>query len=440
MKNIIILLFLVTTLSCSEKEALKFPEKLYPIEVNEKYGYINVTGEKVIDALFDEARDFNDSFAIVTINKKEGVINLKGEFIINPTFDEISFNKQGYFALKIANNLYKLKKLNEKGTVLQEPIESIMGFGDSLFRVYVVQNGYSFNYLMNGKGQRVSQNFKTIINNGSLLEFSKGKQVVGTMGFEDKYGLMDYHGKIVLNDIYESIGEFNEGLMGISLNGYYGFLDTSFKMKIYNKYYYASDFSEGLADCAIVASPTELKYGYIDRNGKTVIPFSFDDASHFENGVARVGIGQNRGGQRISMEAKKEHDYITFGFIDKKGKFIIPPIYKSINSNSNFSSQIDPVNHDGMIVLQYEKKFGAFDTLGKQIIPFEYDFIDIFRNNLAKYEKNDEKGIINSKGEKFLSVKGAKSLYFNNFDENGIAKIVIDDRIRYVTKRGKYIW
>jgi len=46
-------------------------------------------------------------------------------------------------------------------------------------------------------------------------------------------------------------------------------------------------FKEGLV-------PVELngKYGYIDINARTVIPFKYGSAYEFESGKARVGLGK----------------------------------------------------------------------------------------------------------------------------------------------------
>jgi hypothetical protein len=78
------------------------------------------------------------------------------------------------------------------------------------------------------------------------------------------------------------------------------------------------DFSEGLA-----AVCKGFKWGYVDTAGNVVIPYQYDDADSFSNGVARVGI-----------EEGEEFDwhYIYF-YIDKTGKktgeTAEPPTYTS---------------------------------------------------------------------------------------------------------------
>lgn len=67
-----------------------------------------------------------------------------------------------------------------------------------------------------------------------------------------------------------------------------------------------SGFSEGLA-------PVKKgeKWGYIDKSGKEIIPFRFEEASLFEGGAAAVKLGEK------------------YGFIDKAGKMLIAPQYET---------------------------------------------------------------------------------------------------------------
>ncbi|MDR1120865.1 MAG: WG repeat-containing protein [Dysgonamonadaceae bacterium] len=56
------------------------------------------------------------------------------------------------------------------------------------------------------------------------------------------------------------------------------------------------------------------KYGYIDDEGKEVVPFQYDDAWRFSEGLASV-----------ELDGK-------YGFIDKTGKVVIPIIYEMVGN------------------------------------------------------------------------------------------------------------
>jgi WG containing repeat len=69
------------------------------------------------------------------------------------------------------------------------------------------------------------------------------------------------------------------------------------------QYSAVSSFSEGLA----AVRNQEHKWGYIDTRGQLVIPFMFQSASQFSDGLAQAELNQK------------------FGYIDKSGNFVIRP-------------------------------------------------------------------------------------------------------------------
>lgn len=66
------------------------------------------------------------------------------------------------------------------------------------------------------------------------------------------------------------------------------------------KWDYQCEYSEGLA-CV----KKNHRYGFIDRNGKLVIPLNYSNAGNFSEGMAYVSEGGK------------------YGFIDKTGKVVI---------------------------------------------------------------------------------------------------------------------
>ena len=53
------------------------------------------------------------------------------------------------------------------------------------------------------------------------------------------------------------------------------------------------------------------KFGWINKRGQLVIPAQFDGGGHFTDGLAPAKVGGQHG---------------SYGYIDRTGKFVIPPL------------------------------------------------------------------------------------------------------------------
>lgn len=109
--------------------------------------------------------------------------------------------------------------------------------------------------------------------------------------------------------------EFKQmGLRPYKINdryGFYGYVDGK-EVRIEPDFHYAEDFKEGRA----VVGYNE-KYGYVDEKGKIVIPLIFDLAYSFSESIAKV-----------KMRNK-------YGYINKDGKIIIDFIYDDAKDFKN---------------------------------------------------------------------------------------------------------
>lgn len=80
---------------------------------NEKYGFIDLSGNIVIPFDFDEARDFHDGLAAVKINGKWGFINHNGSVVIDAIYNEASDFSENLASLRLNGQLYVIDKNGE---------------------------------------------------------------------------------------------------------------------------------------------------------------------------------------------------------------------------------------------------------------------------------------------------------------------------------------
>lgn len=138
-------------------------------------------------------------------------------------------------------------------------------------------------------------------------------------------------------------------------------------------------------------------YGFIDKNGKVVIPYQFDDGYDFKEGIASV---------------KKDG---RFYYIDRTGKKIIN---RDFRDAMPFSEGVAAVSDNG--------KWGYIDKTGKEIIPLIFDNASDFKNGVAEVKKNGKTIYIDKNGNETFK----DELFFKNNEKGGYS---------FVNKKGKII-
>jgi hypothetical protein len=121
---------------------------------------------------------------------------------------------------------------------------------------------------------------------------------------------------------------------------YSGYVNAQGKLVIPFAHYYADDFSDGMAQITVEAdvSQEELeegkrrndatvreKHGYIDTTGKVVVPPKFNRAEAFRWGIARVGVKHLVVDPNDPIHPGKTEAVFHYGFIDKKGRYLVEP-------------------------------------------------------------------------------------------------------------------
>lgn len=88
------------------------------------------------------------------------------------------------------------------------------------------------------------------------------------------------------------------------------------------------------------------------------------------------------------------------GFINAKGKVVIPAEYSFVGEFSNC----------GLSLVNNGKKYGFINKKGQKVIDLKYDYADNFHEGLAYVEIDKEKYFINSKDEKIIDLKKYKQV------------------------------
>lgn len=198
--------------------------------------------------------------------------------------------------------------------------------------------------------------------------------------------------------------DLKEGMRAVEKDSKWGFMNEEGKLVIPYMYDAADDFSEGIA-----TAKKDGKVGYIDKNNKIVIPFTFAGAIPFSGGVAMVVTQTGPTTAKYWMIDKtgaqaspQTYDGIKFlddqrygiimkdkkyGLLYRNAKEMLPPVYDKVQ-----------FIFDQLIGVQKDGKWGFADTLNRLVIPMEYEEVGVFEKGIAEATKDGKKGFIDLKG------------------------------------------
>jgi hypothetical protein len=267
-----------------------------------KWAIIDVNGNQITDFEFDHIDNyFVEGLCLVWKDNKKGFINLSGDIVIECKYNDARRFNNGYAQFD-------------------------RGFLDKDGKEYHIP--FSYGSIYNSEGEFASvkkDNYKWIVINkkcepifeivaGYLSEFKEGVAIFK----KSKYGFIDNTGKQISDDDYYEAQPFSEGLAYVG-SGYINknniFVIPPDKLKgswggyNYTKYY---PFSEGLA----LVKTFDNHYGFIDKKGNLVIKlrYNYDKVESFKNGLAAVEP------ETIFANNGNDSFFTTeIGFINKNG-------------------------------------------------------------------------------------------------------------------------
>lgn len=233
------------------------------------------------------------------------------------------------------------------------------------------------------------------------------------LGLEGR--LLDASGKMLDEPVFEDIGPFQEGLSAVKMEGQWGFIDRDLRQVIPFSYDGVLAFLHGW--CAV---SKDGKWGFIDRRGEWVIQPQWEEVRAFphpdSNSLARVRIGE------------------VWGFINRKGKLVIPAQYDyayafiasstlvrdaAMQGEPDYWKLIDetgatisterwkfafgfPYNDLPASVQAQDGRWGFLNPDGTYLFEPQWDSTLDFRDGYAVVRRNGKSGMIDLEGRQII--------------------------------------
>ena len=326
LKILLLLLLPIATLS---KAFAQEKDNIFTVNLGSttRYAIINKTAKLVKILKYDTFKDSIDNLTIVSYKEKVGYIDKSGKEIIPLRYDF------GYdFEDGVA--IVGFDKMEQSGDI-------------------------SFNSKRYGI---INKSGKVIvpIEFAKIEHFSVGLALVQKSIFGTDPFFVDKTGKTIISG-YNSASSFSEGLACVGKKEENPLYKESEKAKPQPKAkQFTGGFEISVASISLHDSKYLIRYGFIDKNNQIIIPFEYEDAGDFSEGMAFV----KRNGK--------------YGFIDKTGKEVIPFEYDKAN---NFEK--------GLAVVERGGKTGVINKEGKIIVPIEYSKVRLMSETLIAVVDRD---------------------------------------------------
>lgn len=321
-----------------------FSEGLAPVRINDKWGFIDRTGKMVIAPQFNPWQEqFNAYFSegLVAINltsakvqgkegndargTRWGFADKTGKIVIPAKFEG-----DYYAPPHFSDGLAVIGGTFIGTTIATFGVHNKFGYIDKTGTLVIPQKyDEAYDFFEGMASVRIGEKYGFIDKTGKLViaamydSPSYFKDGVAVVEINKLSFVIDKNNKKVFDQGYLHLGTFYEGLARFEVDGRIGFIDSKGNVKIKPAFEYGSPesirlmyFSEGLCHFEEVNDAARNnrnlfygRYGYINKDGKVMIPAQFNYAGPFKNGIAVVSMNGN------------------YGYINKTGKFIIPPIF-----------------------------------------------------------------------------------------------------------------
>ena len=284
----------------------------------------------------------------------------------------------------------------------------------------------------------------------------------------EKYGLLGADGHVIVEPQYDFITSFSEGYAGARNFDGNTFLIDSLGRTTDIPAGYHPEWSEFLAyegGCysdGLFCLIKEGKFGLLDKSGKEVIPFIYDNKYIVLNGwcVLKRYVKErkeyeymvvDKNGHSYQCSEEEYHGQIgqymllkrdgKYGLIDQNGKTALTFKYNSIDERGDY------------IVADNEGQTYIFDRLLKECMSFESDDnlqIRVIKDDIILLCDLESKryGYMNMKGELLagcLYEDGSMENVYLNLDgedhliTHGLAMLCVGDRCGFVDKEGRIV-
>lgn len=344
-----------------------YEENSLRVKKDGKYGLINLDGKLILNTEYEEITAVSGIKNSLKTKKdgKYGVVNTEGTTIIENKYADITnLGKDDKSGFIVKDDDGKYGVVSYTGTqVLDNKYEAIEKIHAN--DMYVILEGNN-QKLINKDGSIVLENgfdkIKTILankENGVIYEKN------------GKYGVMNLSGETTLTADNEDLQEAKDGIYLAKRSGKYGIVDSNNNVKVEFKFNSAA-YNEK-ADIYILEEDN-ANSTILNSNFETKLTGILNELNE-EKGYIKIRVGDEYKYYNFKFEEKQSKDVLTsntlflskkdgkYGYVDKDGKVVVDFKYDDAKEQ----------NSCGFAAVKKDGKWGSIDNKGNVCVDTIYN-------------------------------------------------------------------
>lgn len=409
---------------------------------NYNWGYIDESGEYVIEPIFSKANPFGSN-GLATVQETDselwGIIDSSGNYVIEPMYAHLGTGFQDGL-LSAREPGCDAGYIDESGEYVIEPqFTAAYNFNNGFARVSsqpMLDNGVYLMGYIDTSGKRITEDIFPVAEDfrGDRACVQMGGYTGGT------YGYIDTTGNVAIEPLYTGADGFSNGVAFVSIKDAAGGETRSLIDKEGNVIYSGSDYSHGHFNsglCPVSTTHneydyTDTDYVYLNPDGEAVLPKEgapYENAYDFQEEYAAV------------MDAESH----LWGYIDTEGNWVVQPQYVKAFSYQKGVAFVATDRNELQGGLYFYSGFQLIDTSGKCVMKFDSSVMPVFR---SFYGSEQMTPILSTQR---VAIERADEYGNPKIDENGVHKmglcdynnnLVVDyifDRIESIADDSSYV-
>ena len=337
---------------------LSYDQNVLKVQKDGKYGLINFSGKEITAIDYEEITAISgieNSFKVKK-DEKYGIVDNEGKIVVEPKYADIDIlgkdNKSGFIVKDDAGKYGIIDYSNNQ--ILEIKYDSIEKvYGNDLYVVTV-----------EGKQKLVNKENTDVLTNGfdSIKQILTNQENAVIFVRNNKYGVMSLSGETLIEAQYDDLKETKTGTFIAKKDNKYGIIDIENQEKL--AFEYASIVYNEKVDIYITEDDN-LNSNILNNNLETKLTGILIELNE-NKGYLKLRINDEYKYYNFKFEEKQEVDIFPnrtlflskkdgkYGYIDRNGKVIVDYIYDDAIEQNDY----------GYCAVKKDGKWGSINVKG----------------------------------------------------------------------------